>query len=150
MNQDPLIRHSRIWDFSGVFVTILCLIHCLSFPLLGAFLPYLDFFNENSLLEILLFISAIFIGMFSLTTSFRQHRKIYPMVLGLLGLTLLLFSMLSHWDRGGAVTLHNPIKTFNPLAVSGSLLLVLGHLWNIHICHCFCSPKCTHQEHHNS
>ena len=149
MGQDQLIRHSRTWDFGGVFITILCLIHCLFLPASSAFLPHLNFLDKNPQFEFLLFFSAIFIGVFSLTTSFYKHRKIYPMILGFLGLTLLIFGVVNTWNQTSA--LHNPItETLNPLTVSGSFFLISGHLWNIHSCHCFCSPKCTHKEHQKS
>ncbi len=148
MNQDQLVRHSRTWDLGGVLITILCLIHCLFLPVLGVFLPHLDFSDKSSQFEFLLFILAIFIGFFSLITSFRKHRKIHPMILGFLGLTFMALSIFRHWnDTFGS---HNLTTALNPLAILGSFLLVSGHLWNIHICHCFCSLKCTHKEHQKS
>ena len=141
-NQIKFIKHSRNWDLGGAFITILCLIHCLFLPVLSVLLPHWNFLNKSLQFEFLLFIPAIFIGVFSLTTSFIKHRKIYPIILGFLGLTLLILSMTHHSHSD----LHTP--ALNPLGTIGSFLLVSGHLWNIHICHCFCSPKCIHREDH--
>ena len=147
MDPNQLISHSRKWDSSGVFFAVLCLIHCLSLPLLTLFLPSFRFLFANSWFEILVFTAAIFVGTFSLTTSFLQHRKIHPMLLGLTGLALLALSLVNE-HSGSSDTVHTAV--FDLPAIFGGFFLISGHLWNLHICHCFCDPGCPHQEHKSS
>jgi hypothetical protein len=121
-------------------------IHCLLFPLLIVSIPASRPFFENPLLEAIILLLGISIGAVSFITSYRQHRLPYPLMLGLTGVALLTINLFvftgrhGHWEGLGF--------PLDPFMVLGGLLLIAGHAWNIHACHCFCAPSCQHKESH--
>ena len=151
MDDSQLLRHSKTWDRTGVFVAGLCLIHCLAFPFLIAAIPALHAFFDNSYLEITILTLGIVVGSISFFTSYRRHRKIYPMLIGALGVAFLLTNLfVIPMTEGVAHSLsehsHSALN-IHPLMILGGLFLIAGHIWNIHACHCFCDKSCHHEEH---
>lgn len=150
MENNELIHHSKKWDRTGMVISVLCLMHCFAFPFLIASLPALDALFGNSIFEIVLLSFAIIVGSISFFTSYKKHRKIQPMLMGVLGVSFLAAS-LYHGLYSGHDHPHHLSKDFldhlNPLMIIGGLLLISGHIWNIHACHCFCDKSCSHEEH---
>ncbi len=128
-----------------MFIAGLCIVHCILFPFLILLLPATRGFFYNPILEAAILFTGIFVGSISFTTSYRKHRKPYPMMMGLTGVAFLTVNLFvymeseSHFELSGI-----PV---DPFMIVGGLLLIGGHAWNLHACHCFCEPTCDHQEH---
>lgn len=152
MDNSQLIQHSKKWDRAGLFVAGLCLIHCLALPLVISLLPALEFFSKGKMFEAVLLTIAILVGGVSFITTYVRHRKIYPMILGALGMGFLAYSLLSTPFNAPTHPEHKDIwehlAHMNPQIIIGGLLLTIGHMWNIHACHCFCDKRCEHGHHH--
>ena len=146
MDNNQLLKHSRKWDRTGVVVASLCLIHCLAFPLLIVMLPATRAFLDSKVLEFFILSAGISVGIVSFYTSYQQHRKIYPMVLGAAGVVFLTASLFG--DPLGITHSHSHVfGVIDPFMILGGLCLIGGHIWNIHACHCFCDRTCAHEEH---
>jgi hypothetical protein len=145
MDNQQLLQHSKKWDRTGLVVATLCILHCLSFPVLIALLPSARLFLESQWLEAAILLAGISIGGFSFLLSFRQHRQKYPIILGLMGVTLLTISLFF----STSIHVHSSQlwHSLDPLMVGGGLLLIAGHFGNIHACHCFCDKSCSHDSH---
>ena len=73
----------------GVFLSIVCAIHCLSLPIFLFFAPYLaSSFAFSSKLEWILVISSFLLAALILILDFRKHRQ--PLPLYFLGLGILI------------------------------------------------------------
>lgn len=145
MDNSQLLKHSRFWDRTGMVVAGLCLIHCILFPILIMLLPATRAIFQSPLIEGGILFSGILIGSISFTTSYRKHRLPYPMMAGLGGVAFLAFSLFVHVDTDRHLELFEiPI---DPFMIVGGLLLIIGHAWNLHACHCFCDKSCHHEEH---
>ncbi len=147
MNDPQLIHHSKTWDRTGVFVASLCLLHCLAFPFFIAALPATRAFFANAWLEGTILVLGIIVGSISFYTSYKKHRKIYPTLLGLLGVIFLFSNLFLFPGSYGHAHDSSFIQHIDPLMILGGSFLIAGHLWNIHACHCFCDTSCDHEEH---
>lgn len=151
MDSTQLIQHSKKWDRAGLFVAGLCLVHCLALPIVISLLPALDFFSQNKMFEAVILTIAIVVGGVSFITTYLRHRKVYPMLVGAIGIAFLTYSLFStpfnapHQEHP---TLLSHLVHLNPAIIIGGLLLTIGHMWNIHACHCFCEKGCEHGHHH--
>ncbi len=148
MDNNELLAHSKRWDRTGLVIAFLCLVHCLSFPVIIALLPSARVFLDSKWLEWSILCAGILIGTISFSLSFQKHRQKYPIVLGLIGvffLTLsLIFSPSLHTHYTEVFSLWDSL---DPFMITGGLLLIAGHFGNIHACHCFCDHGCHHPEH---
>ena len=157
MDKSQLLKHSRTWDRTGVAIATLCLIHCLAFPILIMLVPATQTLFNSPILEGTILGMGIVVGSISFWTSYRRHKKIYPMVLGVLGIILLLSHLVVFRTDPVIHSMNHETTDWNslwshltiePLMVLGGALLIIGHLWNIRACHCFCDTACDHDHHH--
>ncbi|MCB0379181.1 MAG: MerC domain-containing protein [Bdellovibrionales bacterium] len=144
MSDHHLIGHSKKWDRSGIIVATLCLVHCLALPLLVGVLPALSLIRHHWV-EIIVLALGVIIGSISFVTSYKRHRIIYPLILGMIGILFLCISLLQFGAH--SEPMHHTTTHWNPWTLLGGLFLITGHLWNIRACHCFCDHDCHHQEH---
>jgi len=108
------MKSSMAVDTGGVFVSSLCLMHCLFFPLLGAILPVFGAWSEIEWVHKILVLMAI-----PLCVSLMLRAKKWPnRALAIFGITFLLLSAF-------AEPLHDHEKL---LTVVGALSLGLTHL----------------------
>lgn len=150
MDDGELLHHSKKWDRTGLLISSLCIVHCLALPVLLIVAPGVDLFLGNPYFEAALLSLAIVIGSISFWTSFQKHKKCQPMVLGLLGVIFLAVSLCGDFFSG-----HDHPHSYTTgfwqnldyFMIGGGLLLVAGHFWNIHACHCFCDRGCDHEVH---
>ena len=151
MDNSELLQHSKKWDRTGIVVSSLCLIHCLGLPFIVAVIPALHSLLENPLIEVTIFSLAILIGAISFLTSYKQHKKVQPMIIGLIGIVFLLTNLYQEMISDHHEHTHHLedgfLNIINPFMVIGGLLLVSGHIWNLYACHCFCDQSCSHEEH---
>ena len=151
VDNSQLLKHSKTWDRTGVFVASLCLIHCLATPFVAMTLPSISSFFENIWLEATILILGVTIGSASFYTSFRKHHQWGPMIIGTLGVLLMLGNlvhMATAGDHHHEEEMYHLFGTpIEPLIILGGFLLIVGHLWNIRECHCFCEHDCAHESH---
>lgn len=146
MDNSQLLKHSKTWDRTGMVVAILCIIHCALFPLLFVLLPATRAYFDSLIIESAILFLGIFIGSISFTTSYRKHGKPGPLMMGLSGVAFLTIDLFVLSGDQGHVDLFG-LEGIHPLMILGGVLLVGGHAWNLHECHCFCDKSCDHEEH---
>ena len=112
-------------DRSGIFVSMLCVVHCLALPLLGTLLPLIGFLAENETVHKVMVLFAIPIVILStLQHGGRKRFFLYP-VFVTMGPLLLLAALLFPFLEEHEVA----------LTVSGALLLSAAHFMNLFIRH---------------
>lgn len=114
-------RHSSKLDNIGMTASVLCAIHCAVVPMLITVLPLIGLgFLANPLFEWSMIIFALFIGVFAIGQSyFRQHHKLLPPVLLLLGFAVIITGHVL--VRGAKEALVVPL---------GGLLIATAHFFN--------------------
>lgn len=120
-------------DGLGACVSSLCLVHCLSLPLLLAFAPTLAHaIPGDEVVHRLLALVVMSVGVPSFWSGFRRHRKPLVLVAGLAGMGTIL----------GALMLGDLFKSHAAeiaTTMLGSLLLTTAHLTNRTFCR-----RCNH------
>lgn len=150
VDNSELLKHSKTWDRTGVFVAALCLVHCLALPFIMAAMPATRAFFDSIVLELVILFLGVVIGTISFITSFKKHRKFGPMILGALGVFFLVANLgIIRWTAEHSHFLGTSFRVneleIDPLMILGGIFLVAGHMWNIHACHCFCDADCGHE-----
>lgn len=120
-------------DMVGMGMSILCMVHCLAFPLLLAFSPQLmRWLPGDDLTHRSLVVVIGLLGVFAFRRGYRIHRRAWVLLLFLLGVAFVLAAaicgeaMLS--ERGEAA-----------ITVCGSLCIVAAHFFNQRCCRtCAC------------
>ena len=110
-------------DLAATVLSGLCVLHCLTVPLLVSFTPFL-FVSEGSdeLVHSIFFFVALPLSALGFWQGFRRHGVIFIPALGALGL------MLMGYDLRPLV--HDLDHAHN-LTLPGVLLVAVAHLWNI-------------------
>lgn len=81
----------------GMFLSLLCAIHCLSLPLLLFFAPYFaSSFAFDQSIEWSLVASSFLLASYLLYSDFRKHRQIQPLILLLAAIFSKLVEILLH------------------------------------------------------
>jgi peptidoglycan/LPS O-acetylase OafA/YrhL len=117
---------------------VLCLIHCLTFPILIAFAPVLlKELPGDDVTHRTLAIAIGFVGFLAFRSGYKVHRRrwlLYLFCLGLLLVTLaaaLGEAVLTNYGESG-------------ITVCGGLLLVTAHLFNRSFCRSCAVHVCRH------
>lgn len=130
MNQ---VKTVGFWDYLGMGLSLLCLVHCLAIPVLIGILPVVAaglFEHEKFHLVMIAFVLPV--AGLALLPGYLRTRRQSALLWGLTGLTLLTTGALAGHDLGaGAETL---------LSVIGASCLFRAH-WINHARQC----DCTHQ-----
>ena len=101
-----------------------CLIHCLCTPFLALAIPLFKFENEMHMIG---FAPLIFLAIMAFRSGYRHHKRVFPLILAVLGFFILTASL---WLHEVAMD-----KTSTLMTISGSLILVVAHIQNIKYCH---------------
>lgn len=112
---------SKSLDLLGGVLSTLCLVHCLSLPLIAVLAPTLRHFFESEWVHRSLLFLLVPIAFLALGQNRTSHRKNHPLLLGVIGVSLLLTPVLASLGEGTAET----IFTF-----TGSFFLILAHFYN--------------------
>lgn len=125
------------WDKLGVFVSSLCIVHCLLLPVLIVAFPTLaSFLNlDEEKTHLLLMAFLVPAALFAVYSGYRMHGEYSPMKWLVLGLLFVIFgTFFAHALFG---------HDWEPLfVILGSIFLVRGHILNSHHC-----KKCE-EDHH--
>ena len=115
---------NAVVDKLGVWVSALCAIHCLFFPLLLPLTPLLaaSIFAEEWF-EIAMIALSMMIGFTAFIIGFFQyHRQLYPVY-------LLLLAGIVFWQKEAVG------ESFEPVVVTlGAIFIISAHLLNLRLC----------------
>jgi hypothetical protein len=113
-------------DYWGIWLSLLCLAHCLLLPAFLMALPILArYYLVHPFVHFGLSCLVFPVAILSLWSGYRVHLNKWVLVLGILGALLIVWASLT---RVTLVMLARYELYFNVL---GSLLLMVSHLWNI-------------------
>ncbi len=120
-NKNMKFFKSRL-DYFGIGASTFCAIHCLITPILIASLPFASLtLLEEKAFEIGLLIMSLLIGLVSLISSyFKRHRKILPIILGSIGFSIFIL---------GKIISIEDLEII--LSIVGGSFVVMAHLFNI-------------------
>lgn len=110
---------NNLCDKIGIFVSGLCLVHCISLPFLSILIPFV-----NETIHIYLFLIIVSIGFYSFYFGYKKHYKLKPLTLFIIGSIFLSMEIFFHYEI---------------LSVIGSLVIIIAHIINTHHC-----QKCNH------
>jgi hypothetical protein len=105
-------------DRVAIGTSIACLLHCVGLPLIVAALPALSVVVPESF-HLWVLAVAIPLALVALWQGRARHRRRWPLIVGVAGLTLLAAGALA-FDHDSEV----------PATVAGSLVLALAHISN--------------------
>ena len=112
-------------DKVSVLISVACLVHCVSFPILllmGYSISALAFFSDHLLHQLLLFI-VLPLSYFSLVGGYRSHGNRNIGVLAIVGICFL----------GLGVYFHDFVAVELSLTIVGSVFLASAHLVNLYL-----------------
>lgn len=133
MNETKTIKEeTEAVDRVGIVISALCCIHCMAIPLLVIFAPSLGSLFENPWVHLLSLGLVIPLGFFAFISKFKVHENKTPLIIGIIGMSLLFLGHLGHElfssDLGAQIEL--------VASVVGGLSLVTAHIINIRLCRC--------------
>ena len=135
---------TNIFAKLSIFLSSLCVVHCLATPFVLLLLPALStLFSET--IEALLVISVVPLSMAGFLPTWFRHRNNRLLALYLISITLILFSQfvlhVSHDHAEQGISLMNWVRT--GVTFTGALLLAWVVFQNNRHTH-----YCTHPHHH--
>lgn len=117
-------KSGAFWDYVGMAVSILCVIHCLLLPVAIFVLPSLvSHLWEEDTVHIVLAVFVIVSAALAFGPSYLQHRNKRPLKWMFAGLALVLFATFAVHDVLGH-------EWEAPFSVIGGLMLVRAHWIN--------------------
>ena len=145
--QKEITSGSQAYDFAGMFVSILCGIHCLVTPLLILSFPALDDRINSPWVHGLLIGFVAWSFYQSVFTHYKLHKSKKTLGFGVTGfLILVVVSAIEVFAHGhgeehgghhaGGAEAHHDESFVLYLAITGSILLVTSHILNIRECKC--------------
>jgi hypothetical protein len=112
----------RRWDYLGVVVSGICVVHCMAMPLLLGLLPALglSFLARDGFHQVLAAL-VLFVAIAAFVPGYRVHRQKGILLLGAVGIALL----------GGAAYLPGfSLMAESAVTAFGGSLLVVAHVLN--------------------
>ncbi len=83
-----LRAHSHLLHKTGMFLSILCLVHCLATPFVITALPFIAKEYISHTTEVVLIFSSLIIASFIFKRDFGIHHNYSPIILLLLGVSI--------------------------------------------------------------
>ena len=122
---------SRTIDIVGGVISLLCILHCLLFPVIGAMSVIYGFslFVEEKPIAIAFVVLALIVGIFAFGSGYLQHRQLSPLLLSSSGIALM--AMANQLSEGALSGYGEP-----GLTVAGGVLLISAHIINRKSCIC--------------
>jgi hypothetical protein len=121
-------QHNHVWLKTGIWLSTICLIHCITFPIIIALLPVFKIaFAVNHYVEVGLLLSTAAIGTYSLWHGFKlHHKKISPLLLFFSGVILMFILHLNHHHEGFSF-----LRVFGE--ISGALFIASSLFLNLRL-----------------
>lgn len=110
------------YDKLGIIASSGCIAHCVVAILAILTLPAYSYYFHNQWIHLFLLLFIVPIAMLAFMRGYRVHGVRPILLLGLLGIILLFASSFEDFLLDGLEYI---------LSISGSLLLVAAHVWNI-------------------
>jgi hypothetical protein len=127
-------------DKVGIFLSALCVIHCLATPFLIILSPWLGSYFDSKWSHLGIFIFIVPVAYFTFYRFYKNHRNKKPMILGTIGIFILGVALLSpghSWEIAHDELHNHSEEHFNYIDtiinIVGSIILMVGHLMNIKI-----------------
>jgi len=128
-------------DKLSISISVLCVAHCLIFPVLAVFIPNiiaLGLTSEN--FHFWMIVSVIPSSAFALTLGCKKHANISMVIIGVVGLSSLLLALALD---------HSMLGEYGEKALTliGALLIAFAHFRNFKLCqqHDNCHCEHTHE-----
>ena len=122
----------KFFDFCGMTLSILCVIHCIAMPILLFLVPTfaVTYLGEDEWFHQIALVVIAIAAILAFVPGFKLHKKLSPILWFAGGIFFLLFSAFFAHDLIGHE--YEPI-----VAIMGSILLVRAHYMNHKLCnHC--------------
>jgi predicted transporter len=132
---DKIIDKSNKSDTSdriGIFVSALCCIHCMALPFFVIFFPAIGNYFENEIIHTVTIALVVPIGLFSFITKIKVHKSKTPLIIGIIGMSLLLGTHLLHDIIPENISMYVEVGA----SLIGGLSLIAAHVVNVRLCHC--------------
>ena len=124
---------SKIWDKLGICASGLCLLHCISTPIILALFPALrSFFVEEEIVHIIFAFIVLLPVMIAVFPQCAKHGHYDILLRATMGLILVISGIFTHE--------FNEILSV-VLSILGSILLINAHLKNMRVRHGKCSSS---------
>jgi hypothetical protein len=124
-------QSSNFLDITGVFLSILCAIHCTVGPLLILFVPALGGVFGSESFHLGLFLAIVPVAGFTFISCYKKHRSKGTLALAMTAIFFLfcglVFGEYSEFAEHG-------------LTLAGSVMIVIAHILNIRHCRCLKNP----------
>tara|TARA_B100002051_G_scaffold252090_1_gene264923 strand:+ start:139 stop:537 length:399 start_codon:yes stop_codon:yes gene_type:complete len=123
-------------DYTAIFLSVLCAIHCTVLPLLIPLMPFLGGIFEGEWFHITLLVIIVPMAGFTFYRCYKLHGDKNVLYLGALAMSLLVAGIL--------VEPYSEVleKVFS---IGGSLTAIAAHIKNIRHCRCLTqSGQCAH------
>jgi len=115
-------------DKIAISLSFLCVLHCLTVPLLVALLPSLTVLAlDREAFHFWMVIAVIPISLYALTLGCKKHKKLSVILIGLLGLSALIAAVIFGENQLGEAG-------EKLLTVIGSTLIAFSHFKNFTLC----------------
>lgn len=134
MNQTS--QESNFLDITGVFLSILCAIHCTLGPLLILFLPALGGFFGNESFHLILFLAIVPVAGLTFFRCYKKHKSKMTLFLAFTAITFLFLGLIACHLLHDVLGHHNAHTAEHVLTVTGSVFIIIAHVLNIRHCRC--------------
>lgn len=122
---------NKNWDIAGIFISGLCVVHCIAVPLILFLAPTLSasLFPSEDMTHVVLLAFILGIAGVAFVSGFRVHGQWRPVVWMAIGMVLVIYAtFFAHSQLGH---FWEPV-----IAIVGSLALVRAHYLNHHCKKC--------------
>ena len=121
---------TRIWDGTGLLLSLTCVAHCLVTPLLAVAIPVLVATEEQTHQGFAL--AILLVGSVAFLLGFRKHQKADPLLIGSLGIVVI--GTAAFFSENLAIDGIGGISTEVALTLAGGTCLVIAHVRNLLLC----------------
>ena len=147
---------SNFLDITGVFLSVLCAIHCTVGPLLILFVPALGGVFDSELFHLVAFLVIVPVAGMTFIRCYKKHKSKSMLALAAVGIGFLFAGlMIGHFFVEHACCAHGHVHTHNSInlnlenifTIAGSFFIVWAHVLNIKNCRCLKEPghgECSH------
>ncbi len=122
MHKNSDNNRTRNLDGISIWLSSICLIHCLTLPLITISIPLFGKYMEGHFHSLMLFI-VIPVSIVALTKGYQNHKNIIIVIFGLFGgIGVILGATYIHYMSN--------YSSDTLITISGSMVLALAHFFN--------------------
>lgn len=124
-------QSSNFLDLTGVFLSVLCAIHCTVGPLLILFVPALGGIFESESFHLGLFLAIVPVAGLTFIRCYKKHKSKGTLALAMTAILFLFCGLV--FGEYSELAEHG-------LTLAGSAMIVVAHILNIRHCRCLKNP----------